>query len=70
MSQKQRVLVAFVALSLLLLCATLLWADSEPTGVKCLPEQPSNDNPARDDFTPKAGVLRNRVLLEIGTGTW
>ncbi|MGB8656895.1 MAG: hypothetical protein WCE90_03810 [Candidatus Zixiibacteriota bacterium] len=69
MQHKQRIWVVLATL-LILVWSAPGWADSDPGGIKCLPEQPSYDSPRGDDFSPKAGVHRNQVLLEIGTGVW
>ncbi|MCK4224070.1 MAG: hypothetical protein KAX39_02740 [candidate division Zixibacteria bacterium] len=64
MSQKQRIGVALVALFLFVLCA-IVWADSDPGKIECLPEQPSLISLEGDELPFKAGVPRNQILLEI-----
>ena len=68
MSAKRGIYLGLAAIIMLLWCASL-WADSEPVEIQCLSEQFS-DNPGNEvGFLSKAGVLRNRVLLEIFTAT-
>lgn len=69
MPQKQRILVALVALFLLFSAAA--WADSVPEGVECLPAQPYDHSAEGDEMSAKGPTVpRNMVLLEIVTGTW
>ncbi|MFH1335837.1 MAG: hypothetical protein ABII96_04915 [Candidatus Zixiibacteriota bacterium] len=68
MLQKQRYLVGLAALMILLWGASL-WADSSPAEIGCISEQFSVNPQNEAGFLSKAGVLRNRVLLEIFTAT-
>jgi len=68
MLPRQKATIAFVVLLVLFLSATS-WADSDPSEGKCI-GQSFGFSTGGDDFSPKAGVLRNCVLLEIATGTW
>jgi hypothetical protein len=68
MSHKRRVGIAVAALVLLVFCAVGR-AGTEPDEIKCLPEQPAYDSPKGDDFSPKAGIHRNQVLVEVATAT-
>jgi len=68
MSAKREIYLGLAAIIILLWSASL-WADSTPVEIQCLSEQFS-DNPNNEvGFLSKAGVLRNRVLLEIATAT-
>jgi hypothetical protein len=68
MLQKRRNLVGLAALFILLGCASL-WADSSPGEIGCISEQFTVNPKNEVGFSSKAGVLRNRVLLEIFTAT-
>ncbi|HEX7401926.1 MAG TPA: hypothetical protein VF369_07085 [candidate division Zixibacteria bacterium] len=68
MLQKRMNLVGLTALFILLWC-TSIWADSSPTEIDCFSEQFSVNPKNEVGFSSKAGVLRNRVLLEIFTAT-
>ncbi len=69
MPQRQRVLVAFVALLLFLSGATGL-ADSDVGELECIPAQPYDHSLEGDEISTKGPTIpRNMVLLEIFTRT-
>lgn len=69
MPQRQRVLVAFVALLLFLSGATGL-ADSDSGELECIPVQPYQHSFEGDEVSAKGPTVpRNMVLLEIATRT-
>ncbi len=68
MSPRKKATIAFVILFVLFLFVTG-WADSDPTEGKSI-GQSYGFSTGDDDFSSKAGVRRNCVLVEIATGTW
>ena len=68
MLQKQRYGAGLAALFILLWCASI-WADSSPDDIDCISAQFSVNPRNEVGFSSKAGVIRNRVLLEVFTAT-
>jgi hypothetical protein len=68
MSAERGIYIGLAALMILLWFSSL-WADSAPVDIQCFSEQFSDNSGNEAGFLSKAGVLRNRVLLEIATAT-
>lgn len=71
MSEKQRIVVALVALFLFPVDSICL-ADSDPAEVECLPELPHQQSLQENEISSigTRGVPRDQVLIEIATGVW